>query len=265
MDRASKKRLLRGGYITWAVLMILGSLVLVFSAARTNDGTAGKFQQVLVDDFNETQKLPVAGENSDAAWAAYSGQPGGNSRGLWSPANVSIGGGELLIKTTREGNQFVTGGVGNGIHQTYGKWEVKMRMPYSKSVKFVVQLWPTKGWPPEIDFAEGGGATRRPDGYSAYFHWGAPDTQKPGNKQQTRQRLTGIDLSDWHTVGVTWRPGIIQYLIDGRVWAENRSPDVPDQDMWLAIQTEAVTDASDDAPPTSNLQVDNVKIWSWVP
>lgn len=202
----------------------------------------------------------VIGPNN-ARWHSYSGMPGGNPSGLWRPANVVVGNGEMVLKTTREGSKWVTGGAGNQVKQTYGRWQVRMKMPFSQSVKFAVLLWPTGDWPPEVDFAE----RRDADGYNAYMHWGTRADQQPGSKLQTSDRLTGIDMNAWHDVGVMWRPGLIEYTIDGRVWASVSGPNVPNEPMWLAIQTEGKRDAtgSDQQPP--DMHVSNVKVWSWQP
>ncbi|MEI6623474.1 MAG: glycoside hydrolase family 16 protein [Actinomycetes bacterium] len=136
-----------------------------------------------------------------------------------------------------------------------------MLMPYAPNVKFVVQLWPSEGWPPEIDFAE----RRAPNGYSAFMHWGTRADQKPGSKLQTVDLLTGIDMNEWHVVGVMWRPGLVQYTIDGRIWASVTGANVPRQPMWLAIQTEGTQPALDGDPQPPSMQVSSVKIWSWTP
>lgn len=215
------------------------------------------------DDFDNRSGPVPEGENN-SAWGSYSGVPGGTKWAYWDPANAVIRNGELLLKTTRRGDRYITAGVGNMLQQTYGRWEVRMRMPYSRAIKFVIQLWPVKDWPPEIDFAEGGGRNGYPDGFAAYFHWGDPESQKPPNKQQTVDRIFGLDMNDWHTVGVEWRKGELDYLIDGRVWGTVRSPNVPDEPMWLAIQTEATGPAADSDDPPSQMQVDSVRIWSWL-
>ncbi|MBP7971202.1 MAG: glycoside hydrolase family 16 protein [Candidatus Nanopelagicales bacterium] len=247
-----------------AIAAILGAIVTwiaVSPRVASVPVPAGEWDQVFEDSFDGPEVIGPSG----GQWGAYSGQPGGNQWGLWKPANVSIGGGQMTLKTTREGSNWVTGGAGNRTVQMFGRWEVRMRMPNSPSVKFVVQLWPEGTWPPEIDFAEGGGKSKVTDGFSAYMHWGTPADQKTGSKLQTVNRLTGIDMNDWHDVGVMWRPGSLQYTIDGRVWATVNGPNVPAENMWLAIQTEGVVPAKASDPQPPNMEVDNVKIWKWKP
>jgi beta-glucanase (GH16 family) len=224
----------------------------------------GEWDLRFTDEFSRDEQIPPVG-TSGTAWGAYSGPAGGNRWARWSPDNVVVGDGNLVLKTTQEGDRYITGGVGNDVEQKYGKWEVTLKMPYSPLVKFVLLLWPAEGWPPEVDFGEGGGKNGFPDGYSAYSHWGTAAQQQPGNKLQTADTLRGLDMNDWHTIGVQWRPNIIDYTIDGQIWATVTNQAVPDQKMWLAIQTEATGPAAAGDPTPPDLLVDRVQIWSWNP
>ncbi|MEI6621277.1 MAG: family 16 glycosylhydrolase [Actinomycetes bacterium] len=216
---------------------------------------AGTWSLVYQDDFSG----PVVVGPRNSRWHSYSGMPGGNPMGRWDPNNVVVGNGQMLLKTTRQGSRWVTGGAGNQVTQTYGRWQVRMKMPYSPAVKFAVLLWPTGDWPPEIDFAERGDR----NGYNAYMHWGTRADQKPGHKLQTADRLTGIDMNQWHDVGVSWRPGLIEYTVDGRVWASVAGTNVPNEPMWLAIQTEGKQSATGSDPQPPDMLVSNVKVWAW--
>lgn len=80
-------------------------------------------------------------------------------------------------------------------------------MDRGKGVAAVVLLWPVRDqWPPEIDFAEDGGATNTRRHVSATLHYGAHDTQI--------QRTVHADFTRWHTVGVEWTPGRLSYTLD---------------------------------------------------
>ncbi|MEI8081310.1 MAG: glycoside hydrolase family 16 protein [Actinomycetes bacterium] len=246
-----------------AVVAVLLAAVIIWLPNSNHDHTSDRpadpedWTLIFEDHFAGPSVVAPNGQ----PWFAYSGMPGGNPKGWWDPKNLVVGDGQMLLKTVRQGSTWVTAGAGNRIPQTFGRWEVRMKMPYSPSVKFVVQLWPSEGWPPEIDFAERGG----PNGYSAFMHWGTRADQKPGSKLQTFDRLTGIDMNDWHDVGVMWRPNLVQYTIDGQIWASVAGANVPAQPMWLAIQTEGTQPALDGDPQPPSMQVSWVKIWSWTP
>lgn len=257
--------------VVTVVIVLLAILVagLVFNAARTivegPSGPPGKFDVVFEDDFNKDVTIPPTGSTGDSSWGAYSGPGGGNKYAYWSPANVSVSGGQLHLASTIEGDRIVTGGVGNDVTQTYGQWEVRMRMPLDPNVKFVLQLWPETGWPPEIDFAEAGGKLTN-SGIAAFFHWGDEASQQPGSKQQIRSWLPDINTANWHTFGVRWRTGQLQYLVDGDVWSTVSTPNVPSQPMWLAIQTEGRTTASKATSKSiPGMDVDYVRISKWTP
>jgi beta-glucanase (GH16 family) len=129
-----------------------------------------------------------------------------------------------------------------------------MKVQRSADLKFVALLWPTAGWPPEIDFAEDAGGSRRR--VSAFLHHG------PDNRQIARS-LRRTNLTRWHEVGVRWTPGRLEYLIDGRVWAKVTGAEVPSQPMWLAVQTEALRSARKSGRRHTDLLIDRVRVWSW--
>ncbi len=130
-------------------------------------------------------------------------------------------------------NDIVTGGVKLNLSQTYGDYQVRMRVDSGQGVSLVALLWPTSNaWPPEIDFTEdSGGAPRTAD--QATEHWGT--WQDP---QQVHDVLN-VDLTQWHTVGVEWSPGKIVYTMDGTPWATETNANVSDVPMQMALQTQA--------------------------
>jgi beta-glucanase (GH16 family) len=192
--------------------------------------TLSQWRLVAYDDF--TNGL------NPLLWGVYSGQPGGDPGGWWSPSHVVVSNGVLNLETYRDpgfGERWVSGGVSNapGLKQTYGKYEIRMRVGRGRGVAFAALLWPVGSWPPEIDFDELGGATNNRDSIAVSLHYGRQDSQI--------QRGLKVNLTRWHTVGVEWLPGRLNFTIDGRRWAVIRSPDVPDQPMELDLQTQAGT------------------------
>jgi beta-glucanase (GH16 family) len=219
------------------VAALLGMAATLDAASDKNHGS-GRWRRVFVDDFSHGLR--------SSRWGTYSGQPGGDPGGWWSPAHVVVAHGVLNLETYRDpryGGRWVSGGVSSApaLRQTYGKYEVRVRMDRGKGVAFVALLWPSgNGWPPEIDFAENGGETNARSHITATLHYGSEDSQI--------QRTISVDVTRWHTVGVEWLPGRLIYTLDGRQWASVRSGMVPDQPMEMDLQTQAGTCGVASAP-----------------
>lgn len=166
-------------------------------------------------------------------WVAYSGRPGGNSQGWWKPSQVRVRDGKLVLAGSWQAGRYVTGGVmAVSARATYGKYEVRFRVPRSQGVKYALLLWPSAGgWPAagEVDFAEDGDGDRR--GTTATLHHGARNEQV--------QRTVRADFSSWQTVGVEWTPRTLVYTLNGKRWASIAGSAVPSGPMDLALQLEA--------------------------
>ncbi|MFY1634983.1 glycoside hydrolase family 16 protein [Solwaraspora sp. WMMB335] len=181
---------------------------------------------VFTDDFGR-QELGTD-------FTAYSGSPGGDTYSTWHPDHVGVRAGTLVLQGYRRDGTWTTGGVSNWpVSQVYGRWEVRFRADPSDEVTYHFLLWPRSDrWPPEIDFAEDFGGPRT--GLSAFLHY-----RSEAGRQKARRDLTGVDFTQWHTVGVEWQPGQVRYLLDGEIWATIESAEVPDEPMWLALQAQS--------------------------
>jgi beta-glucanase (GH16 family) len=220
------------------------------------------WRRVFADDFT--------GAALDAAsWGAYSGQPQGDPGGWWEPSHTVVAGGAALLRTYRDpdrSGRWVSGGMSSapGLKQTYGKYLVRFRMDRGYGVAPVLLLFPSADhWPPEIDFAEDGGATHVRDHTTATLHYGV----RPNDRQI--QRRVDADFTRWHTAGVEWTAGRLTYTLDGRPWATLAGPEVPAEPMELDLQTQAGTlgdpwtpapDAT--TPPEVDMQIDWVVAYS---
>ena len=199
---------------------------------------SGPWHLVFFDDFKAGLRT--------SWWGRYSGQPGGDPGGWWAPSHVVVRNGILNLETYRDsrfGGRWVSGGVSSAraLRQTYGKYEVKLRMDRGRGVAVVALLWPSEGgWPPEIDFAENGGEQGLRRDITATLHYGARNLQI--------QRTLWADFTRWHVLGVRWTPGRLAYTIDGRVWASVVSRAVPAEPMELDIQTQTGTCDDPSAP-----------------
>jgi hypothetical protein len=165
-------------------------------------------------------------------WGRYRGRPGGAPPSArWDPGHAVVRDGKLVLRGEKVGGEWLTAGVSmaRAGSQTYGRWDVRFRIGRGNGVGYAVLMYPADGgWPPEIDFAEDGGGLRRSS--QATLHWGE------GNK--TVHRSVSADFSVWHTVSVIWSKGSLRYLLDGQVWAGLSGYHVPDQPMWLGLQTQ---------------------------
>jgi outer membrane protein OmpA-like peptidoglycan-associated protein len=147
---------------------------------------------------------------------------------LWARSHVVVNGGILQLNASQDpafANAWVTGGVAqSAVANTYGAYFVRSKMTGAGATQ-VEMLWPTSGWPPEIDFNE----TRGGDSSSiATLHYGSSNLQD--------YRSITIDMTQWHTWGVIWSPSSVTYTVDGRVWgAITVAAEIPTQPMTLDI------------------------------
>jgi hypothetical protein len=182
------------------------------------------YSQSYVNDFTGTS-LP-------SGWDTYDGAPGGDAGAQWNSAHVSVGGGLLSLNTYQDpafNNEWVAGGLCQcGLARTYGAYFVRSRVTGAGPTN-VELLWPTQGWPPEIDFNETSGVST---GTSATTIWAVS-----GSNRSQVQVTKSIDMTQWHTWGVIWTPTSVTYTVDGRVWGTvNSSAEVPHQPMTLDLQ-----------------------------
>jgi beta-glucanase (GH16 family) len=188
------------------------------------------YRQVFSDNFAESSL-------NTAKWSAYSGHPGADPGDIWSPSHIAVGGHEMIMSAYKDpafGNDWVTAGVSStpGLKQTYGKYLVRFRMDAGVGVTYVALLWPlSNSSPPEIDFAEDNGqGDRTVANATLHFRQDAQD--------QIVTHSLSINLTQWHTLGVQWSAGKIEYTVDGEIWATVTGPEVPSVPMVLDLQTQ---------------------------
>jgi hypothetical protein len=235
------RRALRGRRASIAA-GLAGLITVLLPNAHATAAVSSHFTLKLHETF--TEGIP------SYRWGKYEGQPGGNPYGYWEPSHVQAYDGLALLRGYRDGGQYVTGGfMLSSIAQTYGKYVVRARFDRSASIEHCMLLWPTSGWPPEIDFSEGPTS----QGVMATSHWGSGNSQMHAFKQ--------VDMTQWHTYGVEWTPTRLLFTIDGVGWATMGGSAVPHQTMQLAIQTAATS-------PTTltrevRMSIADVYVWSY--
>ncbi|HEY2271350.1 MAG TPA: glycoside hydrolase family 16 protein [Jatrophihabitantaceae bacterium] len=199
------------------------------------------WRMVYADDFLGSRL------NTDNAWSLYDNGPvpSNPQTAYWSPDQVSVQNSMLTISGAQNyavspDGRIVTEGLGlwKLPPQTYGKWQMLVRIDACPQVKYAWLLWPYDGqWPGhgEIDFAEDEGGLRTSTVASVLY-------QKPDGSAGTlpQNRLApSRPMSDWHVVGVEWTPQSVKYTLDGQVWGTVDSSEVPSNPMTFVVQTES--------------------------
>ena len=205
---------------------LLATAALLVPAARSAEasvpiGNLPGWTQILHEEFS----TPL----NPRRWGVYSGQPGGNPHGMWSPSHVELHLSAARLRGYRENGRFVTAGMMlNSVPQVYGKYLVRAHFDRSVGIEQVMLLWPVDGgWPPEIDFSEGSSGSPT----MATSHWSS-------NNQQ-HHAFAAVDMTKWHTYGVEWTPSRVTFTLDGRSFGTVTGAAVPHVPMSLALQTHA--------------------------
>ena len=185
------------------------------------------WREVFADDFS--------GKTLDSStWRVYSGRVGGDPAGWFDPSHVRLSNGMLEISASRDpaiGGRWATGGVSTapGLVQTYGKYLVRFRLDPGDGVSHALLLSPANGsWPPEIDFSEDNGSGR--SSTLATLHYSSADKKI--------SRTIAVNLTQWHTLGVEWTKGLLNFTLDGRTWLSVAGSAVPAVPMALDMQTQ---------------------------
>jgi hypothetical protein len=156
-------------------------------------------------------------------WHAFSGT--GALGQLWSPDQVQVGPKGTLLQAVANG---VAGGISDPTPHLYGEWNVRFRMSAGAGAKYAILLIDHPHGS-EIDFAEGkkgGDDERKIMTTSVHYADGSI----------THNQIDG-DFTKYHTAGVIWKAGVVQFTLDGKVWATVANAKVPSVPMHFAIQT----------------------------
>ena len=221
------------GLMTAAVI-IGGSLVALpidnaKGAGSPYPPTDSEYEKVWSDEFN--------GDSLDTnIWSPYVG--GWNASAVQgcykdSPENINVSGGSLnLIGLHKPGvtcnkgknKDFTSGFVETKDKKawTYGYFEARIKMPNNKSTWPAFWMSPNEkrygdGWPMngEIDIVETKGSDL--DYAAADAHWGKSTTNKMHKNSHKTDLPAGFsNTTDWHTYGVKWTEGKLEYFIDGK-------------------------------------------------
>jgi hypothetical protein len=232
------------------------TLVLNFADAATPAPTTGTEAGVAFgwgtpafqDGFNYSSLATL-----DANWSRYNGA-GHSGNGVRSPAAWTLDGQYLTVTGDSTGT---TGGMSHRDRgRTYGRWEVRMRVP-SRDTEYhpVLILWPDQGRVAanncaEIDFSE---STSNVTVNKFFLHHSCSGAQQ--SVQQT------VDMTQWHNYAVEWRAGRVTGWIDGVQWFSTTDPTmVPSDPAHLTMQLDWFPDGTPVA--TSTMQIDWAKVYA---
>ena len=208
---------------------------------------------------------------SDGAWS-HNGE-----LQYYSPDAVRIEDGRMLITADQRSigdRKIASAHVSTkGIHeQTYGRWEIRAKLPGSQGMWPAIWLLPSDGsWPPEIDIIELVG--KEPNRVHHSFHWGPlRDGLLPWDLNQTSTDHHDAEdyAATWHDFAVEWTPDAIVWFVDGkethrfgRVSAQREK--IPDKPMYLILNL--AVGGFWPGPPgeatvwPSTMEVDSVRIY----
>ena len=276
-----KKRFLNKKLKTLAIIMTVGVIVggALFTMPIDNAKSAGS--PYPPTDSENWNPEPVWRDEFDGnsldgtKWTALNGgwkDENQQVRNCYtrSDENINVSGGSLnligLYKpgATCTGGNTKTGNFTSGFVQTknkayfkYGYIEARIKMPKNKSTWPGFWMRPNNspygpGWPDwgEIDIVEAKGSNRQFAASDA--HW--RDKNTPTGQTGSHRNRQGVipsskfgtnDTTEWHTYGVKWTEGKLEYFIDGELHHtitefknsnSTGSPNGPfDQDFFLRL------------------------------
>jgi beta-glucanase (GH16 family) len=222
--------------------------VTVAAISTVWSGAGGVGGSLLADGTSAAERwAPVhwqlaATEDFDAGldptrWTPYSGVPGCCPDTVWSPDQVRVHDGKLTLRASPDDQGvWASAGVGgwNWDEGTrlYGRWDARVRMDVGGGVSATALLWPTSGWPPEVNYFEIFNQWANRDRMAVTTHY--TEDQAPNLSQW----IVHADFTRWHVVSVRWTPQRLLYVVDGRRVLIESNPDrIPRTEMWPAFQT----------------------------
>jgi beta-glucanase (GH16 family) len=150
-------------------------------------------------------------------------------------SEVYIQDGCLRLRSQKTGpNKYISGHVTTlgKFAQTYGRFEVRARLPKTKGIWPAHWMLPVRdAWPPEIDIMELLG--HDPNTVYMTNHWGTSSADHYWNSKG----YTGPDFSaDFHTFAVEWDSEKIVWYVDG-VMRYVSANGVPHEPFYIILNT----------------------------
>jgi beta-glucanase (GH16 family) len=269
-------RLVRAGVLLGLITALTAVVVAMAGPDRHAKGT--QLRLVFSDDFSGS-RLNASHWNTCYWWAAGGCTIATNHELEWYlPGQVQLSNGAAHLVATRrsvrgsDGRRygFVSGMISSGPPQDgsrpkfafrYGRVGARMWVPAGPGLWPAFWLLPaTQAELPEIDVVEIHGET--PNLVHMHLHY-----RGPGGREAVKDgSWTQPSLSSgWHTFGIDWQPGRLDWLVDGVVRWEVDGSVVPRQPMYLianlAVGGEPVGPPTARTPFPSALALDWVRVW----
>jgi beta-glucanase (GH16 family) len=144
----------------------------------------------------------------------------------YRPENATVEGGKLVIEARKEpylGSEYTSSKMWtrDRADWTYGKFEIRAKMPVGKGIWPAIWMMPTdgqvyEGWPTcgEIDIMEYLG--HDPATVYGTLHYGSPhDSTGASYTLPDGQKFN----DDYHTFAIEWEPGEMRWYVDGQLYS----------------------------------------------
>jgi beta-glucanase (GH16 family) len=174
------------------------------------------------DEFAET-------ELDETKWVAAEGYLGhGTIMNVFEPSAISLRDGSLVV-TTRSAPEYplrpyVSGRIGTHgrFVRTFGRVEIRARFTRAPGIWYALWARPWTGPFPEIDFEL---LSRSAMQVYAVNHWAAPPL--PADERRMYAVRVDVDFTQFHVYSVTWRPGLLEWKVDGAPMMRSTAQGVP--------------------------------------
>ncbi len=182
--------------------------------------------------------------------------------------NVTVGGGSLTVHvdqtSTDPAYPYASGYIESlgKFARTYGKVEFRARFPYAAGVWHA--MW-GRAWFesfPEIDFEILNTAAVARSQVYFVNHWAAPPI--PADDRRKYVTFSDVDVSAFHTYTVSWKPGLLEWAIDGVPKMQSNGPGVPTKPVYWIINSWVGGWAGNPPPSTAmpvTFEVDYVRVY----
>jgi beta-glucanase (GH16 family) len=241
------------------VLSAVTTLVGVMSLGALQAGAAVATVPAVGVAWVPSWSSDFSGASLPAGSSTYGGSYGSTGN-AWSPSEVSVSGGLLRIRlehTQTNGRAWTAGGVSFGNRaQTYGRYEIRAKIPRGAGIDSYFALWPAQG-------GEGrwtGVEMLAPGAETAYITngWGAGSDGK---------QVRGSYSDGFHTYVLEWTPKLLRISQDGvPLYSSSRSYSGP-RDLVLVVSNgDSLTGVPNASTPLpAEFLVDSVKVDRYEP
>lgn len=185
-----------------------------------------------------------------------------------APANAVVADGALKITTDRNPadavHPYVSGHIDSlgKFARTYGKIEFRARFPFAAGVWYAIWGRPWSQSFPEIDIEIVNRSTKSASELYFVNHWAAPPL--PADERRSYVMQNTVDVSAFHTYTLVWKPGSLEWQLDGVAKMQAQPQGVPDLPVywiingWVGGWVGAPTSAT---PFPNTFEVDYVRVY----